>query len=47
MLGDYLAVGTGDLTIFSTKEEAEEIKGVHAGLREEEMRIPLIVVENM
>ncbi len=45
MLGDYLAVGTGDLTIFSSREESEFFVGVHAGLREEEMMIPLIVVE--
>lgn len=45
MLGDYLAVGTGDLTIFSSREEADFFVGVHAGLREEEMIIPLIVVE--
>ena len=45
MLGDYLAVGTGELTIFSSREEADFFVGVHAGLREEEMMIPLIVVE--
>ena len=45
MLGDYLAVGTGELTIFSSREEADFFVGVHAGLREEEMLIPLIVVE--
>ena len=45
MLGDYLAVGTGDLTIFSSREESEFFVGVHAGLREEEMLIPLIVME--
>ncbi len=45
MLGDYLAVATGGLTIFNTKEEAEKFISVHAGLTEEEMRIPLIVAE--
>lgn len=45
MIGDYLAIGTGDLTIFSSREEAEFFIGVHAGLREEELDIPLIVVE--
>lgn len=44
MLGDYLAVATGDLTIFNTKEEAEKFISVHAGLTKEEMEIPLIVV---
>lgn len=45
MLGDYLAVGKGELTIFSSREEAAFCVGVHAGLREEELDIPLIVVE--
>ena len=45
MLGDYLAVAIDDLSIFNTKEAAETFIGVHAGLTEEEMIIPLIVVE--
>ena len=45
MLGDYLAVATGDLSIFNTQEEKEKFIGVHAGLTKEEMEIPLIVVE--
>ena len=45
MLGDYLAVGVTDLTIFNTKEEAEKFKGVHAGYTKEELMIPLIVIE--
>lgn len=45
MIGDYLAIGTGDLTIFLSREEADFFVGVHAGLREEELEIPLIVVE--
>lgn len=45
MIGDYLAIGTGDVTIFSDREEAESMKGVHAGLLETEMQIPLIVEE--
>ena len=45
MLGDYLAVAIGDLTIFNTEEEAEQFIGVHAGLTEEEMTIPLILFE--
>ena len=44
MLGDYLAVGTDNLTIFNTREERDAFIGVHAGLTEEEMMIPLIVV---
>ena len=45
MLGDYLAVSVSDLTIFNTKEEAEHFKGVHAGYTEEELMIPLIIIE--
>lgn len=45
MLGDYLAVATDDLSIFNTKEGAEKFIGVHAGLTEDEMIIPLIIVE--
>ena len=45
MLGDYLAVAIGDLSIYNTKEEAEHFIGVHAGLSKEEMEIPLIVSE--
>ena len=45
MLGDYLAVATGDLSIFNTQDEKEKFIGVHAGLTKEEMEIPLIVVE--
>ncbi len=45
MLGDYLAIAVGDLTIFNTKEEAEKFISVHAGLTEDEMLVPLIVIE--
>ena len=45
MLGDYLAVATGDLSIFNTQDEKEKFIGVHAGLTKEEMEIPLIVLE--
>lgn len=45
MLGDYLAIATNDLSIYNTREEAEFFIGVHAGLTEDEMRIPLIVIE--
>lgn len=41
MLGDYLAVGTGDTVIVNTPSDH---KGNHAGLTEAEMRIPLIAV---
>ena len=45
MLGDYLAIAIDDLTIFNTREEAEHFIGVHAGMTEDEMTIPLIVIE--
>lgn len=45
MLGDYLAIAVDDLSIYNTKEEAEHFIGVHAGLTEDEMTIPLIVIE--
>ncbi len=45
MLGDYLAVAIDDLSIYSTKEEKDFFIGVHAGLTEDEMKIPLIIIE--
>lgn len=45
MLGDYLAIAISDLSIYTTREEADFFVGVHAGLTEEEMTIPLIVIE--
>ncbi len=45
MLGDYLAVAVDDLTVFNTREEADALVGVHAGLTEDEMTIPFIVIE--
>lgn len=41
MLGDYLAVALGDVTIFNDRRE---LIGVHAGLTDDELRIPLIAV---
>lgn len=45
MLGDYLAVAVDDLTVFNMREEADALGGVHAGLTEDEMTIPFIVIE--
>lgn len=45
MIGDYLAIATSDLSIYSTKEEKDFFVGVHAGLTEDEMIIPLIIIE--
>lgn len=47
MLGDYLAIAISDLSIYSTKEESEFFVGVHAGLTEDEMIIPLIIIESL
>lgn len=47
MLGDYLAVAISDLSIYNTREERDKFIGVHAGLTEGEMRIPLIAVEKL
>ena len=44
MLGDYMAIAVDDLSIFNTKEEEKIFKGSHAGLTEDEMIIPLIVI---
>lgn len=45
MVGDYLAVAVSDLSIYNTREENELFIGVHAGLTEEEMSVPLVAVE--
>lgn len=45
MLGDYLAIAVEDLSIYNTVEEAGYFIGVHAGLTEDEMMIPLIIIE--
>ena len=45
MLGDYLAIAVDDLSIYNTREEAGVFIGVHAGLTEDEMTIPLIVID--
>ena len=42
MLGDYLAIGTGDIGI---AHNTPEHKGNHAGITPEEMTIPLIAVK--
>lgn len=47
MLGDYLAIAVDQLTIFTTGEDANYNAGVHAGLAEDEMIVPLIIVEKM
>ncbi len=44
-LGDYLAIAIGDLSIFYSRKDAEHCIGVHAGLTDREMMVPLIVIE--
>ena len=43
MLGNYLAIATGDLTILFTEEE---FKSMHGSITEDEMLIPLIIFDN-
>lgn len=45
MLGDYVAIAISDLTICVTREEANDLIGVHAGITEDEMEIPLIIID--
>lgn len=45
MLGDYLAVAIGDLSIYNSAEERDTFIGIHAGLTEDEMIIPFIAIE--
>lgn len=44
-VGDYLAVATSDVTLFNSCEERDFFIGVHAGLTEEEMYVPFIVID--
>ena len=46
MIGDYVAIAITNLTIFNTREEADAIKGVHAGYTKDELLIPLIVFDS-
>ena len=45
MVGDFLAVATGDESIFNIHLAAELMPGAHAGLTPEEIKIPFIVIE--
>lgn len=44
-IGDYLAMAIDDIAIFNSLSWYESFKGVHAGLTEREMKVPLIIVE--
>lgn len=45
MLGDYLAVATGDLAIFNTHEDVARFNAGHAGLTKQELDVPLILFD--
>lgn len=45
MIGDFVAFAVTPTSIFNTHIEAQEMTGGHAGLTQEEIKIPLIVVE--
>lgn len=45
MLGDYLAIAIDDLSICNSSEQAENFIGMHGGMTEDEMKIPLIIKE--
>lgn len=44
-IGDFLAVAVSNESIFISRREYENFIGVHAGLTEKEMMVPLIIVE--
>jgi len=44
-LGDYLAIAIAETSIFNAESEYKKFIGVHAGLTEWEMMVPLIVIE--
>lgn len=44
-IGDYIAIAISDVSIFNNKQEYDRFIGVHAGLTEAEMRVPLIMIE--
>ena len=43
-VGDFLAIATGEKSLFIKREEINFI-GVHAGLTEDEMIVPFIAIE--
>ena len=43
-VGDFLAVATGEKSLFIEREEHEFV-GVHAGLTEDEVTVPFIAIE--
>jgi hypothetical protein len=47
MIGDYVAFAYSPASLFNTHVEAQLMPGGHAGMTEEEYKIPLIVVEKI
>ena len=45
MIGDYVALAVSDTSITNTHFEAQKMPGMHAGLTQDEIKIPLIVIE--
>lgn len=45
MVGDYVAIATTDLTIYSSRELAQFFRGTHAGYTKDELEVPLIVFD--
>ncbi|MDY5910555.1 MAG: alkaline phosphatase family protein [Inconstantimicrobium porci] len=44
-IGDYIAASVTSKALCVNENEYRELKGVHAGLTEEEMTVPLIIIE--
>ena len=44
-IGDYVAVAITNKSVFVNENEYKAMKGVHAGLTEQEMTVPLIIIE--
>lgn len=44
VIGDYFAAAEGGVSVFNAKEDARKIKGVHGGLTQDELSVPLIVL---
>ncbi len=44
-LGDYLAIAIGEVSLFYKRADAEKFIGVHAGLTDFEMMVPMIVIK--
>ena len=45
MLGDFIAIGTDNLSIYNSVEEKNYFKAHHAGMTKAEMEIPLIAIQ--